>query len=217
MKTNNPIRGLLQFYYFSQSGNIAIVMLACLVGAAVLLITGNHQVMNGFNIIAVVCLPFAFMMKMSGKEYPKWERYRIAMPIKRSDLASAQFLCILLASLAGLPLAVLVNVLTFTIHEIDYHTLTSAIISILSALAMPLFMSGLLFTLGCLKIGENRGDAFFLLCTAPAGGNILLMPWLANRFELPEVAAPLMAIAAALAVFICSYFITRKIYAKMDF
>ena len=216
MKTNNPIRGLLHFYYYSHSGNIAIIMLMCLVGAAVLLITGNHRLMYGFNIIAIASLPFAFMMRMGGKEYPKWERFRITMPIRRSDLASAQFLSILLASLAGLPLAVLIKVLTFTIHEIDYNLVT-ALVNILSVLAMPLFMSGLLFTLGCSKIGENRGDAFFLICTVPAVGNTLLMPWIANRFELPVIAAPLMAIAVALAVFICSYFITRRIYAKMDF
>ena len=217
MRTVYPIKGLLRFYYYAQSGNIAAFTALCLVLAAVAVITGNRFVYNSFFTFVVAGLPYIIIISMGGKEYPKWERFRIAMPIKRGDLASAQYLCILLASLVGLPLAVLVAVLTFNIHEIDYN-LTIALINILAVLAMPLIFSGILFPLGTTKFGENKQETFFFICLAvTVGFTVILMPQIGNWLGWADGIAPLVTFAVALVVFVGSYYITRRIYAKQDF
>ena len=217
MRTNYPIKGLLRFYFYTQSGNIAGIALLCLALAAAALITGNFFIYNGFFMVSVAGLPYIIIMGMGGKEYPKWERFRITMPIKRGDLASAQYLCILLASLAGLPLAVLVAILTFNIHEIDYN-LTTALLNILSVLATPLLFAGLVFPLGNTKFAENKQEIFIFLCLAvTVGVNMVLIPRIGNRFNLVDGITSLIAFAVALIVFTGGYYIQRNLYTKMDF
>ena len=217
MRVSNPIRGLLQFYYYAQSGNLAAVAVLCLALAAAAVITGNQFVYNSFFLVAVAGAPYIIIMSMGGKEYPKWECFRITMPIRRGDLASTQYLCILLASLMGLPLAVLVAVLTFNIHVIDF-SLATALINILAVLAMPLFFAGLTFPLGTTKFGENKQETTVMLCLAvTVGFNMVLIPRVGSWLGWAEGIASVVTFAVASAVFAGSYCITRSIYAKQDF
>ena len=216
MKTNNPLRGLLHFYVYAQSGNIAAITLLSLALAVAAVVTGNSFVYNSFFMIALGGIPYIIIVGMGGKTYPKWERFRIAMPIKRGDLASAQYLCILLSSLAGLPLAILVAVFTFNMHEFDY-SLATALINILSILAMPLLFAGLIFPLGNTTFGENKQETLVMLCLAAAIGVNIFMPRFGNWLEWAEGVASLVTFAVAVLVFVGSYYVSKKIYAKKDF
>ena len=217
MRTNHPMRGLLQFYFYAQSGNIAALAVLCLGLAVVAIISGNIFVYNSFFMLAIAGTPYVIIIAMGGKQYPKWERFRLTMPIKRGDLAGAQYLSILLASLAGLPLAVLVAVLTFSIHEIDY-SLATALINILAVLATPLVFAGLIFPVGNTKFGENKQETTVMLCLAvTVGFNLFLMPRMGAWLGLPDGLTSLATFAIGLAVFITSCLITRRIYAKRDF
>ena len=217
MRKTNPIRGLLRFYYYAQSGNITSIALYCLLLAAAAVATGHFLVIQTFNMVAVMGLPYIVIVGMGTKEYPIWERFRITMPIKRSHLISTQYLIILLASLAGIPLLVLVTVLTYFIHQIDYSFATT-LINALSVLAMPLLFVGLIFPIGNTKFGENRLDALFLVCFAiVVGVYMVLVPQIGNWLELADSTAPLVMFAVSFVAFVASYFVTRGQYARRDF
>jgi len=82
---------------------------------------------------------------------------------------------------------------------------------------MPLLMAGLLFPLACTKVGESRGEMLFSICLLVAIGNVFLMQRLGVRLEWSGDMIVVMALAVALVVFVISYFIVRRIYAKVDF
>ena len=71
----NPMKGLLQFYYYGVSGTIAIVMILCLVMAVAAIITGNFFIYNSAILLAVSALPYIIIVSMCNKGYLKWERW----------------------------------------------------------------------------------------------------------------------------------------------
>ena len=218
MRTKNPLRGLLQFHFYSVSGNAAFVILIILALAAVLLITGNNIVKNLFVAAGTVALPYTIMSGMGGKAYPKWERFQLTMPLGRSHLIGSHYLVVFLASLIGFPLIILALGMTFSLHEawFDYN-FTTALLGALSFLAFPLIMAGLIFPIAITKFGEGRGEALFVVCSSAAIGVFILISWLGNRVNLATDVISLVKFGTSVLVFAVSYFITRQIYAKLDF
>ena len=216
MGTNKPMRGLLSYFYYSYSENIAIVMLLSLVLGVATVITGHTLVNNVFAMVGVAGIPYIIMMGMGGKSYPNWERFQLTMPVRRSHLIGSQYLCILLASLVGLPLVVLVKVITFALHEIDY-SLTTALLNTFALFGTPLMMAGILFPLANTKFGENKGELFFSIGIFAAIGNFLLIHMVGNIYEWADGIASAVAFAVAVVMFVMSYLITNRIYAKLDF
>ena len=214
---SNPMKGLLLFYYYGVSGAIAIIMAFCAVLAVAAVITGNDFLYNSSILLAVGGLPYMIIVSMCQKSYLKWECFRLTMPIKRRELASVQYLCVLLASLVGLPLAVLIVVVTSKIHGMG-DNLTADLFYILANLSVPLLCAGLLFTIGCTKIGEKYGEALFLLCLmATVGINMILIPWIGTELNWSGSMTSLVVFTVGVVAFIIAWKITGSLYEKKDF
>ena len=217
MRKTNPMIGLLRYFYYDSGGNIKIAVVFVLIMGIAALITGNFFVKNIFSLVSIAGIPYLLIMKMGGKNYPKWERFQLTMPIKRSHLIGSQYLCILLGALAGLPLVILIGTINFSIREIDY-AFTIELANILATFGMPLTMAGVLYPLSSTKFGENKGEIFFLVGIAAAVGiDLLARTFIGNILEWPYELASLVSFAAAVTIFVVSYFITSKQYANMDF
>ena len=217
MKTVNPIKGLVKFYFYAQSGNIRAVMAICFISTALAVITGIQLIYNVSILIAVGGVPYIVIVGMGSKQYTKWERFRVSMPIKRGDLASTQYLAIVLASLVGLPIAALVAVLTYTVHGVG-TTIAMSVVNVLPVLAMPLMFAGFVFPLGSTKFGEDKQETVVSICMAATVAlSMILMPRLGNFAELIDSAVAIATLVFAIVVFVVSYCIQRIMYAKKDF
>jgi hypothetical protein len=216
MRTINPLRGLLRYFYYDSSGNIKIVVMVALVLAIAALLTENFVVKNIFNMVSLGGIPYLLIMKMGGKNYPKWERFQLTMPITRSQLIGSQYLCISIGSLVGIPLVIIVGILNFGINDIDYE-FTVALINTLGTLGLPFALAGVLFPLGSTKFGENKGEMFFMVGFAVAVGINFLTTFLGNTLEWRDGLASAISFIVSIAIFVISYFITAGIYAKNDF
>ena len=216
MRTNNPMRGLLSFFYYSSRGNASILLLICVALAIASLIINNDFLTNAFAGVAIGGLPYVIIIGMAGKNYPKWERFQLTMPVRRSQLIGSQYLCIFLASLVGLPFAVLVKIISFSLYEFDY-SLVAALFSHLTILAMPLVMAGVLFPIASTKFGKNKGEIFFAIGIVAAIGYTWALGWIGYRLDWSAELTSKIALGAALVIFIGSYLITKDIYEKTDF
>ena len=213
---SNPIKGLLLFYYYGVSGTIVLCMALSLMMVTVAIITGNDIIYGVSILLSVAGLPYTIIVSMCQKSYLKWERFRLTMPIKRRELASVQYLCVLLASLVGFPLAVLIVVVTPKIHGTS--GIEMDLFYILSILALPLLYAGLLFTIGCTKIGEKYGEVVFMLCLMVAVGvNMVLIPRIGDWLNWSWSITSLVVFAVGVVVFIISWRATGSMYEKKDF
>ncbi|MCL1994958.1 MAG: hypothetical protein FWG63_01985, partial [Defluviitaleaceae bacterium] len=87
---------------------------------------------------------------------------------------------------------------------------------------IPLTMGGVLFLGASTSLGEKAPTLLFFLGFLIAYIINYLAEWMSNNWvwaiaTFPVIAFPLMGFGAAVVVFVGSYFITARLYEKMDF
>lgn len=217
-KNMSPQKGLLIYLFHSVIGSLLIVLLICFVMATALLITGNPLVYSLLAGIGIIGPPYVVLMGMGGSKYPKWERFQISMPIKRSDLVTYQYLSMALASTVGIPFVAIFTAIGYRMHErlFDYNLVT-ALINISAHIAVPLIMLGLLLPLASTKMGEGKEEGLTFVCFLVAFAIPLLISVVGVRLGLTEGIPALISLALSVIIYLVSYVITKGLYSKMDF
>jgi len=217
MKTKAPMKGLLAFSFHSASKSISTNLLISLVLAGGFLIVENAVLLAILVLILMLNLPMAIIMTLASKD-GKWERYQLTMPIKRSDLLLMQYLSVLFATIVAAALLITVMGISTVLHDelFDYGFIT-IIINTAHSFGLPLLMTGVLFPLASSKIGAGREQSLLTVCMIAAMGVNVLVPNLGNMLGMSAEIFPVLIFAISVIIFIVSYYITRAMYAKMNF
>jgi len=153
-----------------------------------------------------------------GDKDGKWERFQLTMPITRSDLLRMQYLGMTIAVIISVALVVVtIGAGVFLQGEIFEDSFMTGIFMTLPSIALPFLMSGISLPLASSKIGRGREGGVLTLCQFAAIGIMLTTPWLVERFGVSLNVFGVLLVAASVLIFIISYFITRVMYARMDF
>lgn len=171
-----------------------------------------------FGWVAIAGPAYVAIVGMGGKTGGRWERFQLTMPLRRSDLAKAQYLLVFLASTVGIPLFIFITGINSVLHgDLFDFTITSLAINISPLLSMPLSMAGLLFPLACTKIGEEKQEGLAFFCLIAATAYISFLPWVGQKLGLSDIVSPLLIVAISVITYMVSYLITRKLYTRIDF
>jgi len=216
MKKRNPILGLLMFAFHDAGGNIVRALpLPLLLGLAGQ-IPGLEVLLTFFPFLAVSAATYVVMMKSEGT--PTWDRYLIAMPVKRKNNASILYLNVFIASLIGLPL---IGVVWAAGYVIFGNTLADIFIGGLPMFAFvygsQLLATAFLYPMGLSRLGQRNTQSVFIICLALGIAASFGLFAAGSALGLPDVARFLMIIGVSGAAFIVSLYIVRAMYAKMDF
>ena len=215
-KTRNPFKGLMLYFLYSVGWQLAILFLQVIAWGIAFLIFGNIWLHMIFGINAIAGATLLIMTGMGNKEID-WERFQLSMPVRRSDLAASQYLSVGLTPLIGIPIFVLFTGLSSIWHEEVYFTLLSVFLSIAPFLSMPFILGGLLFPIFSIKALENKQGGLFPLFMLVSVAIPQGVAAGAYRLGWSMITATSLTLAISIFIFIVSYFITRKIYSKLDF
>jgi len=219
MRTNNPLKGLLKFLFYSASGNFLVIFPICILLSAIFLITGNSFFFMMLVITAMLTLPMMIITNMAAKD-GKWERYQLTMPITRTHLLKMQYYGVLLISLIAALLVIATIGISIALTPNQYlfeYGFARAIIDSLFSLGMPLLMTGLTFPLATSKIGEERESSMLTISMFFTLGINILLPHIGNWVGLSTDMISVVAFAVSVLIFIISFFITRVLYNIKDF
>ena len=218
MKTNHPMRGLLIFSFHAASGNASLVLLASIALAVIYLITGNQFFFSMMPLVGLLMFPMMVIASLASKD-GKWERFQLTMPIRRGGLLGMQYLSVLGALIIAIALVVVTIALSIFLGNgaLHGHDFVTGLRNIMLVLAMPFLMSGLCFPLASTRFGQDKGPAILTFCQFVAIGIILVAPWTSEQLGVSLHMIGALFLAASALLFIISYFITRMLYAKMDF
>ena len=220
MKTTKPLTGLLLYFWYSAGGKLIILFVQILAWGVAFLIFGESGagpfIYALFGINAVMGVSLTIIVGMGNKEID-WERFQLSMPVKRHHLASSQYISVGLAPLAGIPIFLIFTGLSLVLHDGTYLTFLSMFNSTAPYLAMPYIKAALVFPIYAIPAVEKIHDALFPIVMVTAMAIPLLIMHAARRLDWSITMASVIALAVAAVMFIVSYFITRKIYAKSDF
>ena len=211
MNGRSQIKGLLIYSFQAARVNLAIILFACLGMAAGLLATGNSYLYLYFGVFTIN-VPVYIVINTLGKTRAIWERFQIAMPVKRNNIATLKYLQVILASIIGIPFFIVVAGTTFVLHE-GYPVFSIAEIS--PFVSISLLMAGLLLPLACTKIGEKSQEALFTACMFAAV--LVVQPIMGTRLGIPRNTAALLVFAISVIAFVISIPITKRFYSRKDF
>jgi len=216
MNTRRPLLGLLSFSFHSAKWSLALSLLASLAIGIFAIIREENALLFTFHYIAVGAAPYVVLMKSEG--IAKWEQYQLAMPVKRKNLASILYLNVLITSLLIIPILGVVWGLGFIINPDTMPTIIqNGYIHIAFAFGFILLLTAILYPLGCSKLGEFSEQGLFFVGMAVSG--VMLGAFFGIGIALGltlHVIALLIIIIPGIA-FIASLYITRWLYAKIDF
>ena len=224
MKEKNVIMGLMMLLFHSASGNLLVTLMACTVLSTIFLITGNPSFYMFFVILTVVMPLYTIITSIAGgylsKYTSKWERFQIAMPIKRKDVISSRYLCMLIVSIVGIPVFVIIMSIGIALHqnlsEIIGKIISSTVSIFSISFGVSILLGALFFPLTCMKIGENKRESLAFACMLGALGIIGLVSWLGLSMHISQYTISLFRIAVSVIAFILSYLFTKNLYEKLD-
>ena len=212
----SPMQGLLLYFLLTIGTTILMIQTQALVWGIIYVISGNIWIHMFFGINAIAAASFAIIMNMTNKDVI-WERFKLTMPIRRSDLAASQYLSVAIASVVGMPLYVVISWLGAVFNEGVYFTFSSVLVNMSSFLSTPLLLSGFIFPLACVKALEDKQEWFFMLIMLASMAIPQAVIHGAARLGWSFNVASGMVLAVALTVFLVSYFIYRKLCVRIDF
>jgi len=217
MKSINPVNGLIRYSFYSASGNLSIAFIVISVLGVTLLATGASTTYLIFGSLTMLFTPMFLMTGTGGGATKKWEKMKVAMPVKRKDVITSHYYSIILATIVGLPFFGVILTISFFLHEdlLDY-VMSTAHIFLPFFLGAPLLTSALFYPLAY-TIGENKEEALTIVCMLAVSGILGLFIWIGGTANLAPGALILLIIAASVIPFIVSYAITKSVYAKKDF
>lgn len=214
MKT--PMKGLLIYSFSAAKGNLLVGYMCIAVAGAVMLITGMSEAYQAFLSMAVTFPPFFLMSGVASANAPRWERYQISMPVKRKDVIRNYYVGVILIMLVNIPLILAVTGLGIALHNrLIFYVVEIADMMIIPLLGFPFFNGAIFYPL-TLSIGEDKGESIATICGIIGVGFVILLSWIINYHNLGRGMAVLLIIAVAVIPYIISYFISQRIYSKLD-
>jgi len=216
MRAVNPLKGLLLYLWYYAGGKLIILNIQAIVWGILHLFFNHTLTLMLFGLNAIAGATFILMAGMGNKEID-WERFQLSMPVRRSDLAKSQYLSVGIVSLIGIPIYIAFVGLSTIWHENVYFTLSALFISIAPFLSIPYILGGLVFPLYSIPALDKLYDSMFPVSMIVSIAIPQLVIWGASRLGWSMIIASFLLLAVAMLIFVVSYFITRKMYAKIDF
>jgi len=216
MNKRNPILGLMTFSFYDIGGNVLRALPLPLIIGIVGVIFEVEFLLALFPFMAITNAPYVVMMKSEGT--PTWDKYQIAMPVKRKDIASTLYLNVFIASLLAIPVIGIVWLAGYVVNGSTFAEILSGGFSVVGLMyGMVLLSTAILYPLGLSPLGQrNMQSVFFgslLLAIAIAGG----LFYAGNALNISAVVLPLLIVGICSIAFVVSLFITRAMFTKIDF
>ena len=219
MKTNSPLKGLMIYAALSVWESLTAMMIFSAVLGAAMLVTGNFMIFSFFVGMTMGFAPLVLIIGLgSGKAIIKWERFQITMPVRRADLAAAQYVSLLLVSVIGVVVVGLFTGISVAIHDdLLQIVMKGGYLPVVISFGLPLVTMGLWYPLCCTKVGDSKGEALFLVCSGFAVAFLILIHHGGSRLGFDTGVTTLVMTVVAVVAYAVSYFITKRLYEKIDF
>jgi len=214
MKKKSPTKGLLMFLFITARRNLIGGYLIAVIVGIIFFFTGHPNAYRSFMGMSVTFPPLYLMLAIG--DSAKWERYQVSMPIRRRVVVNTFYIGMIITSLLGIPLFALITIISGTLHEGLFEYVASTLITGLSvSYGYALIVAAFYYPLE-LRKGNGRGEAIATIAVLIAIGISLPFGISRDLMVLAEGISALIFIGIAVVLYFISYFVSQRIYAKLD-
>jgi len=216
MNNTKPVRGLLTFTFHSAAGSLTLVLAATLLIGIVAQLTESAIAVQIFPFLAAGAAPYTVLTK--GEGTAKWEAFQLTMPVERKHLAMALYSAVFITSLLWIPIIGVVWGVGLIFNDVVVESIFyGGYISIAYVYGTALLTAAIIYPLACTKLGQRSEAGLMLISMIAAVAILGGIAWLGYPLGLANSIVSLLIIAISGVAFIVSLFVTRAIYAKIDF
>ena len=215
MEKRRPILGMLVFSFHSVGGSIIYDLLLCLGLGILALFLGTNAMIQTFVMLTAGSAPFIVLMK--GEGTAGWEQYQLAMPIERKNLAGGLYLIVFIATLLMIPIIVIIWGLGLVFNIVTFYEIAQGLPGLSFVYGLVFWLTALVYPLACTKFGGKNESALMFTCLIAALAIVIGISTLGRVMGLTSGAISFLVIVISGTAFVVSLFITRGIYARMDF
>ena len=217
------MKGLLKNNYYATIANAKLFFIVTILLCALSVVMKSQMLLGAFVLLCMIGFSIISIVGLRKEIASKWNKYKIATPLKRVDIIRGYFLSHLLWLIvgmliagAGVALSVILSGLLFdkNIDIFNFYVLGIGISLFTGAFFFPLFFS---------RNGEERNEAFLAISLLCGIGIIAGLATLMNAvFPTPMsnaqiIIAGIIIMAIAVFAITISCFLTISIYRKRDY
>ena len=219
------MKGLLKNNFYGMTDSVKVAASLLLVLGAVLALLGDASVVGIFPFIPAPLLAVLSLSCLRRESTSRWCRYKLTLPVRRSDIIKSQYISHVLCSAAGAAAAAVFLAVTVAIHGniYFYYGFRDALTLVMGGLILSLLMGAAAYPL-CHIWGAERMEIILAVSLATALAVVLGLSLLLNVMLGDAIVSDtlyyisLLAITAVTAaVYVGSCLLAAAIYERKEY
>ena len=218
------MKGLLRNNFFAASSNakvFSIFMILWGVYTVYAADSPNGSLMIGYALSVMVGFSINGIFSAQRELSSKWGKYKLTLPVKRTDIIKSYYISQLVWLLAGMFFATVVICLAWRFHGWPLDLYLDVPLLFALGISVSLFACGIFFPLFHWS-GEERGEAFLLVALLGGAGIDAGLVMVLNLFLTGHVLVTVLLGSAAMIgcsalFYVLSYALTLAIYRRKEY
>lgn len=218
------MKGLLKNNFYAvraNAGLFSIIML--LLGIFVIAMDNDiPSLVIGYVLSVIVGFSVNAIGGLSRESSSKWIKYKLTVPVKRTDIVKSYYISLLIWLLTGMIFAGICVILSILLHGFPFDRSTDVLMLFTSGIGLSLFMGAIFFP--CFYLGGEEKNEGILIISILASITIFgIIVSLVNMFLGSNLTTPMLILASgillacALLTFVLSYPLTIHIFVKKEY
>lgn len=214
------MKGLIKNNFFTvctsaKTFSIFMLMLGIFVVSVI-----SEPLLIGYALLGMVGFSINAASSIKKEFASKWGKYKLTLPIKRTDIIKSYFISQLLWLFVGTLFAGLIISLSWSLHGCPFDNSIDTISLFALGISISLFTGSFFFPLFYLG-GEDRSDEFIIISLLCGVGIALVIVSIINYYLDPGLTIILLGasvlIICSLLMFALSYLLTVNIFNKKEY
>lgn len=214
------MKGLLKNNFFIVWANAKVFSIFMLIIGIFIIAVRDQSFQIGYAMIGIVGFSVNAIAVVKNEFISKWGKYKLTLPVKRSDIVKSYFINQVIWLLAGILLVGIETGLSWLLHGCPFDQPIDTLSLVALGISISLFMGAMFFPFFYLG-GAEKSDVFLVITLLCAFGIDWVIVNVTNELLEPGIfniilGASVLIICSLLA-FCISYPLTVSIYKKKEY
>ncbi len=217
------MKGLLKNNFYATLSNVKVFSIIMFLFFVFVIIIDNRipLLIISYMLLGMVGFSFNFIASLRKESVTKWSKYKLTVPVKRSEIVQSYFLSLFLWLVVGMIFAGIGVAFSVILHGFPFDRNTDIFMMFVVGVGISLFMGTIFFPLFYLG-GEERSELFLVISLLSGVGFIMASSTCMNIL-FPEmnniqiILCGVVILMTAFLMFVFSYLLTVYIYQKKEY
>ena len=211
------MKGLLKNNVYTVWANVKVFSVFMLVLGIFVVAVRSQSFQISYVMIGIVGFSVSAIVGVKNEYDSKWGKYKLTLPVKRTDIVKSLFLNQIIWLLSGTFFTGIVMGISWILHGCPFDRSIDALTLVALGISVSLFMGAMFFPLFYLG-GVERSDVFLVITLLCSFGIDLVITTLINELLDPGITTILFGasalIASSLLAFVLSYTLSVFIFKR---